>query len=489
MCDIHAKRFAGWMCLALWVMACGCVNVPGTRSYRGRALAADVDRILQSDSSRDAQVALLVREMDTGSVMVARQAETQMVPASNVKLVTAAGALLVWPPDRRFQTTMTLAGEISQGIFTGDVVVASEGDPSLRPEFTDNPLAYFEQWAAELNARGVRAVRGNIVLVENAQGLAGYGAGWALDDLPWGYATPVSRHQIYGNQITVTIDPPAGGSDDYSIQVSPPQAGKWLDRRVTDAGAEPVTVTWRPGKPGLQIRGKGPANDAEIFHVAMPEPAEVYGEALKDTFGCRGITVTGDVMCQPSYSFRSKFLVLTPCLSPPVSVLLKVMMKQSDNLLAETLVRLAGAGETGGFSSAAGRALIQEKLTGAGVDLTHARYADGSGLSRYNHFSASQLVSVLRVMGRGRRGELWRRLLPVAGVDGTLSQRFADTPLAGNLRGKTGSMSSIRALSGYFTGQSGGEYVFSILVNGASAPGRDVNTAVDKVLVLLYQNL
>lgn len=489
--QVHPKRLVGLFCLWLGFMTCGCVSLTGGHGRQSRALTNDIATTLQSDILRTARTALLVQRMDTGAVIYTRSADTQMVPASNVKLITAAGALLVWPPDRRFRSSLALAGDISEGVLSGDLVVRSEGDPSLRVAFTDNPLSHFEHWADELKIRGVREVRGNIVLLENSQGVTGYGAGWALDDLPWAYAAPISRHQIHGNQIQVEMDPPAEEGKDCATRVFPSQAGTWIDCHVTGSEKKPVTVSWRPGKPGLRVRGGlTAASEPESLHLGMPEPAEIYGAILKDTLASRGIVVTGQVMLQTTWPSQAKPVFLDPCFSAPVSDLLTVMMKQSDNLLAETLVRIAGDSEDGAdFLFGPGRQVINKKVTAAGIDLTHARYADGSGLSRYNHFSAQQLVSVLRVMGNSQQGDLWRSLLPVAGEDGTLGKRFVDTPLAGNLRGKTGSMSSIRALSGYFTGRSGADYAFAILVNGASAPGSEVTAAIDQMVSLFYHAL
>ncbi|MDT8390790.1 MAG: D-alanyl-D-alanine carboxypeptidase/D-alanyl-D-alanine-endopeptidase [Lentisphaeria bacterium] len=481
-------RAVGRVGLSLMMMTCGCASLKDMSGCPRRDMTAAIDTVLQSDALRTAQTAVFVQRMDTGAVMYARSADTQLVPASNVKLITGAGALLTWGPDRRFRTALALAGGVSDGILNGDLVVCSEGDPSLRVEFTDNPLSCFEQWAADLNRRGVREARGDIVLLENPRGLAGYGAGWALDDLPWGYAAPVSRHQIHGNRVTVDMDPPEAGKETCSIRVFPPQAETWIDCQVTTAAEGPVTVSWRPGKAGLRVRGGLPPRSVpERLRLGAPEPVELYGMILKDTLATHGIAVTGRVVCQSAWHSQADLSFLTPWFSAPVSDLVTVMLRESDNVLAESLVRLAD-GE-GRFLSDPGRHMIKEKLTAAGVDLTHVRYADGSGLSRYNHVSARQLVSVLRVMGNSRHGDVWRRSLPLAGEEGTLSHRFIHTPLAGNLRAKTGSMSSIRALSGYFTGRSGEEYAFCILVNGASAPGRDVTAAVDKMVSLFYHAL
>jgi D-alanyl-D-alanine carboxypeptidase/D-alanyl-D-alanine-endopeptidase (penicillin-binding protein 4) len=224
----------------------------------------------------------------------------------------------------------------------------------------------------------------------------------------------------------------------------------------------------------------------------MPRPTLAYVHILGQELREAGLVIedgwheaeewqTGEVAGTPLVTHHS----------PPLTEILSVMLERSDNLIAETVIRALGNKAAGEFSFEAGRGAARGVLMPLGVDLDRARYADGSGLSRYNHASPDQFCDLLLAMvrGGGRMADMWLDLLPTAGMDGTLAERFIGTPLAGNLAAKTGSMSSVKALSGYFTAASGERYAFSVLVNGYVADGSDVNAEIDRLLLVLYRQL
>src|SRR5690606_16003269 len=131
--------------------------------------------------------------------------------------------------------------------------------------------------------------------------------------------------------------------------------------------------------------------------------------------------------------------------------ILPAMLKPSQNGIAETLLRTLGRELRGEGSGAAGAAVADSLFRLWGLDPAPMRFADGSGLSRYDLVSPELLVGVLSHMRRSPNWELWYAALPVAGVDGTLADRMREPPLRGNVHAKTGTLSGVRALSGYLT--------------------------------------
>jgi D-alanyl-D-alanine carboxypeptidase/D-alanyl-D-alanine-endopeptidase (penicillin-binding protein 4) len=113
---------------------------------------------------------------------------------------------------------------------------------------------------------------------------------------------------------------------------------------------------------------------------------------------------------------------------------------------------------------------------------------DGSGLSRYDWITADTLAALLTHISKdAKHAELFRNALPVPGGSGTLETRMKDTPAQGHVWAKTGSMSQVRALSGYVTTMEGEPLVVSILVNGFRVPSRDIDAVVDKALVRIVE--
>jgi serine-type D-Ala-D-Ala carboxypeptidase/endopeptidase (penicillin-binding protein 4) len=162
-------------------------------------------------------------------------------------------------------------------------------------------------------------------------------------------------------------------------------------------------------------------------------------------------------------------------------------MKWSRNLYAETLLyALSPPGEPA--TGAKGLEAVRETLSSWGIVPDSYRPRDGSGLSRYDYVSAQMIIHLLEhIAGDSKHAELFRATLPVGGVSGTLATRLKGTPAEGRVFAKTGSMSNIRALSGYITTLEGHPLVFSILVNNYNVSTADIDAIVDKALIRLVQ--
>lgn len=116
------------------------------------------------------------------------------------------------------------------------------------------------------------------------------------------------------------------------------------------------------------------------------------------------------------------------------------------------------------------------------------RLVDGSGYSRDNRLSASLLVAVLQRCAQTEPAyRALSRSLPVAGADGTLSDRMRGTAAAGRVRAKTGTLPSVSCLSGYVESQGQPRLAFSILMNGFSGPVAAVRRAQDQMAIALAQ--
>jgi D-alanyl-D-alanine carboxypeptidase/D-alanyl-D-alanine-endopeptidase (penicillin-binding protein 4) len=166
---------------------------------------------------------------------------------------------------------------------------------------------------------------------------------------------------------------------------------------------------------------------------------------------------------------------------PTMAELVWLTNKVSQNLYAETLLRLPAAVSDGIGSTAAGIRNAESVLLRFGAPPSHYVMRDGSGLSRYNYLTAEVITRVLRGMVRGRSGGVWLASLPVMGVDGTLAGRGRGSPAEGRVRAKTGSISNCRALSGYLFAASGDTLTFSMIANDFTDPNRSVEYLQDLI--------
>jgi D-alanyl-D-alanine carboxypeptidase/D-alanyl-D-alanine-endopeptidase (penicillin-binding protein 4) len=165
----------------------------------------------------------------------------------------------------------------------------------------------------------------------------------------------------------------------------------------------------------------------------------------------------------------------------PVSQDATVTNKISQNLHAELLLRLLGKIHGSDGSFAQGARVVRQFLIDAGVDDNDFFFYDGSGMSLDDRIAPRALTQLLAYASRQSWGAAWRNTLPIAGVDGTLSNRFNNSPLKGRLWAKTGTHNEANALSGYLTAASGKTIAFSILVNG-HRPGSNAELqAIDRI--------
>jgi D-alanyl-D-alanine carboxypeptidase/D-alanyl-D-alanine-endopeptidase (penicillin-binding protein 4) len=217
-----------------------------------------------------------------------------------------------------------------------------------------------------------------------------------------------------------------------------------------------------------------------------------FAQSLKDALIAQGISVGGeaidldDIAWEPVQAAAALRRVLARTESPPLRDIAPILMKVSQNLYAETLLKAAGAASGGAGTVAAGRTAVSNALRHWQIDETPLVLADGSGLSRYNCVSAALLVKILeRMYSDPAHRDPFLASLPIAGKDGTISTRMRRSRAEGNAMAKTGSISNVRSLSGYVRSRDGEMLVFSILGNDFVIPAATVNWISDLAVEVL----
>lgn len=161
-----------------------------------------------------------------------------------------------------------------------------------------------------------------------------------------------------------------------------------------------------------------------------------------------------------------------PIRSTSVRNWVTVVNRNSNNQYAEVLLRQIGGAQA-----------AKSALANLGIDPKSYRLADGSGLSRQNAATPRALVETLRAMYYAPGNTVFQASLPVAGVSGTLRNRMRQTPVQGIVYAKTGTLTGVRALSGYMNHPQYGLLVFSILANDSQQPGTTLVKTIDRIVV------
>jgi serine-type D-Ala-D-Ala carboxypeptidase/endopeptidase (penicillin-binding protein 4) len=489
LCERRGKRVARTLAASLLVVA-GCGHAPPTVSPKpnpraARELTSDLTRIFNAPLMEQGLWGVEVKSLATGRVLYALNARKLMMPASNMKILTLAAAAETLGWDYRFRTTLESAAPVENGALKGDLVVRGTGDPTINSR-DNRASAVFDRWAADLKAAGITRIDGNVVGDAGAFDGRRLGQGWSWDYLQYGYAAPIGALEFNEDIATLSIRPGPAPGDPAALELTPATGLGLVHRVVTGAPGSPTTidVERQPDSHFLVVTGSIAADAAPASRdVAVANPTLYFAHSLLLGLIARGIEVHG----LPKELEASTLLaplprrVLVESQSPPLREIAATMMKVSQNLYAETLLKAIGAAKSGGAGSAeAGVAAARDVFTAWSIPPGTWVQVDGSGLSRYDFVTADTLVTILERLYRDpRHKDAFVATLPIAGKDGTIEKRLTDTRAAGNAAAKTGSISNVRALSGYVRTRDGETLVFSILANSFTIPAATVNWMAD----------
>jgi len=448
-----------------------------------------VDSALVGPDFARASWGVVIQSLDNAQVLYRRNADRLFLPASNLKLLTAAAALARLGPDYRWTTTVLARGARRGDTLAGDLVVVGRGDPTFSTDAmgdSTDVLRSLRPFADSLRARGIRVVRGRVVGDASLFTGPPLGRGWAWDDLDADYAAPVGALQFNESVAWILATPAGVPGQPVALTLQPPAAALRITSTALTAPADSTTshLQWSraPFSDSVGVSGSLPAGHAPVrLPVSVPDPTRYFVAALTAALADSGIAVLGDTAAPTPAPAETLFVWH----SPPLSAVLPLFLKPSQNQIGETLLRTLGAEAGGAGTVDSGRSVVRSVLTGFGVPPDAYVLEDGSGLSRYDFVAPEALAQVLAALYRSPDFPVLYAALPVAGVDGTLATRMRGTAAAGNVHAKTGSLTGVRSLSGYVTDADGEHLLFVLLANDFTVPQRVVEAAQDQIAVRL----
>ena len=453
----------------------------------------DIDAVLAAPLLARSTWGILVTSTRSDDVLYSLNAGKLLMPGSTMKIVTLAAAAEQLGWSHVYDTRLIAAGRIDSGILHGDLLVAGSGDPSI-VDAEGIASGLFAGWAETLKSRGVRVISGRIVGDDNAFDDEALGPGWAWDDLPGREATAISALQYNENTVQATIRPGAEIGAPASVTLAPAGSNLVLDDRLTTTAlGTPSSITARrsPGSNRLELRGSIPIDSApSVRFVSVDNPTLFFVTALRDALLAAGIEVRGqaaDIDDLADAPLASDGTLLSIHHSPPLFTLADRLMKDSQNLYADTLLKTIGR-SSGTPSFEAGRMTAASTLEPWGVTPTGVVQVDGSGLSRYNYVTADALVTILAHVDRDSLlRDRFGGSLPLAGREGTLAARMRGTAAEGNVRAKSGTLANVRSLAGYVTSADGEPLIFAIIANNFGTMPETAIAAIDAIVVKLAE--
>jgi len=444
--------------------------------------AKEIEKLLRGPL-RLGTTGLFVADARTGEPLFAVNADDALNPASNVKMISTATALELLGSEFRYPTRV-LGPVPIDGVVRGDVYLLGSHDPTLS-------AGDFDELALQLAAKGVHELAGDVVV-----------------------GADPTRDGIYRAVIPIAIKAAAVG--DAPI-VTPPAGFDFVGVKNT------AKTRKTGGKPALQykvesqtdangrlqlvlaVSGTIPKDLETTYQLATTERTAAAAHVLRAALRAHQIAVSGSVKTEElgdyigdSVGNGALPIELARHDSPPLAQIVAHTNKWSVNWLADRIIMTAAALS---HQAAPSMTLAVDAMYGWLARHTHANKSDllvdtGSGLSYKTRITPHELVAVVRSAGGftadydDKLSHAWLDSLAVGGSDGTLSHRFRTVETRGRLRAKTGTLSTVIALSGVLDFDPARPLAFSIVTNGDTPLSKNfIRKAHEQVIDVLCRYL
>jgi D-alanyl-D-alanine carboxypeptidase/D-alanyl-D-alanine-endopeptidase (penicillin-binding protein 4) len=459
--------------------------VEAEEAAKKESLTDKIEAILELEKASGGTWAIEVVSLDTGEVLCKMNSRRAMVPASNMKLFTTAAALHYLGPDFVTKTSFYFDGKPSAGgILDGDLIVRGRGDPNISGRFHDSPTSIFEEIAAKLKTMGLRHVKGDVIGDDSYFDNQYYGPWLPKEKHKW-YAARVSALSFNDNCIDICVTPGAKPGAKAKVVKSPHTSFARVVNKASTTNRKKNSVWASPLGNGRDILVGGKiwsGKKMEELWFPVDSPPLYTATVFKETLERKGIKISGKPRAlgkNHKTAVPGKAVPVIEYESLPLSEMIKVINKRSQNLHAELMLKHIGLQHAGKPTFEDGTKAIIDFIKTTGIKPGSVVVKDGSGLCRENRASAHSISQLLRYMDSSEHAETFRDSLAVSGIDRSLKGMTWIAP-KGKIMAKTGWLKGTLAFSGYVDGKTQ-RLAFSIIVNDYTADSMRVRRARDRI--------
>ena len=433
-----------------------------TGILHAQSLAQRLDSLIFNDPLlRTSEVGVAVFDLTTGESLFRYQDEKLYRPASTEKIVTSVTALSTLGTDYTMNTRLQYTGQIENDTLKGSLYLVGGFDPELMDADLDSLV--------EAVARsGIRFITDTLVADVSMTDSVYWGSGWSWDDVPASFQPYMSPLMLNRGCVDVTVSPTV--KDSLPDVVCVPASDYYqVDNDAvsfqSQAGKLKVSRNWLSN--GNLIHISGNVSKPETKTLSVYDSKNFFFHTFVNRLKQKGVDMNQIAFadCPESDSLTVVYPLFT--LERPIGEVLKQMMKESDNLCAESMfyhlamhhVNHKRVSDKDG--SAAIYHFMKERL---GFNPEYYNIVDGSGVSLYNYVSPRLLLEYLKyAYYQGEIFQSFYESLPIAGVDGTLAHRMKKSRAQRNVRAKTGSVKGVSSLAGYAKASNGHQLAFVII--------------------------
>ena len=397
--------------------------------------AANVDEYI-TQLPAGANLALMVQKVGASAPAIDYHSQQMALPASTQKVITALAALIQLGPDFRFTTTLETKGNVENGVLKGDLVARFGADPTLKRQDIRNMVT-------TLKKSGVNQIDGNVLIDTSIFASHDKAPGWPWNDMTQCFSAPPAAAIVDRNCFSVSLySAPKPGDMAFIRVASYYPVTMFSQVRTLPRGSAEAQYCELDVVPGdlnrFTLTGCLPQRSEPLpLAFAVQDGASYAGAILKDELKQAGIAWSGTLLRQTQVNEPGT--VVASKQSAPLHDLLKIMLKKSDNMIADTVFRMIG----------------------------HARFNVPG--------TPATMMQVLQYIAQHDNELNFISMLPLAGYDGSLQYRAGlhQAGVDGKVSAKTGSLQGVYNLAGFITTASGQRMAFVQYLSGYAVEPAD----------------
>lgn len=430
--------------------------------------------LLSSSEMISANMSFYVSD-DKGNLIFEYQGNKGLSTASTQKVFTAITALELLGKDYRYTTKILQNGEIRQGVLYGDLILTSNGDPTLgswRYEET-KPEKIKQDIILKISDLGIKSIKGNIIVDDSYYDFQTIPGGWAWNDIGNYYGAGIWGVNWRENQFDVHIL--GGNKQGEATKIEtfsyPLENVKWVNEAKTYLGSRDRSIIYTAPHSGVAfINGNLPNAKTTKVSGAVPNPPLQLGVELSKWLNDNEISFEGNVITASQELIeKGNFTLLKGKeiwvhYSPKMEQIIYWFMRKSVNLYGEAIVKTLGKEKNNQSNFENGIKIMKDFWQSKGIHPAMINFIDGSGLSPQNYASAKAEVKALL----WAKNQSWYPIFEKS------------LPIYNGMKMKSGTIKNAKGYAGYHTSKEGKKYVFAVIINNYH--GSNVNDKLFKLL-------
>jgi D-alanyl-D-alanine carboxypeptidase/D-alanyl-D-alanine-endopeptidase (penicillin-binding protein 4) len=404
---------------------------------------------------------IVVQQTQASHPVISQNAKLAVNPASTMKLLTTLAGLEALGPAYRWKTEAYLDGKLENGVLHGNLVFKGYGDPKLTVE-------QFWMWLRELRQRGLREIRGDVILDRSFFEPAHHDPAAFDNDPVRAYNVGANALLLNFNALRLRLIPDGSVT---SALLDPDLSGYKLDNRIVTSATLPCNgddaFKARLEGNSIVLEGAIPLNCGEVEdYISLLSHDDYFLSVFSALWKELGGTLQGKLRQGSAPANQPPFATR---LSPPLAEVIRDINKFSNNTMARQLFLTLGAADGIPGSVAGGAAAIQRWLDKQQLQFPELVLENGTGLSRSERISAQHLADILQRAARSPFAAELEASLPILGMDGTVKKRLNGNGIAGHAHLKTGTLEGVKSIAGYVHARSGKQWIMVFIINHPNA--------------------